>query len=224
MKHIRITVRPELDHAPPFLEYLLAAPGVREAHAVDWNRGATATSTHLYAVDGEVRPLTERGAETDGVESVRLSATDESVSYAQIELRDADVPIFGGAAEAVDREGLIIRRPMVYRDERIHGHVVGDADVLQATLDDLPETVGIQIDEIGQFPSARANPANTLSERQREALEVALELGYYETPRQTTHEEIAAELGCAPNTATEHLQKGEAKLVQSGLDAFSSSL
>jgi hypothetical protein len=224
MKHISITVRPNLDHAPPFLEYLLASTDVNEAHAVDWNRGATATSTHLYAVDGDVRPLSGLCDETDGVESVRLSATDEDVSYAQLELRDADVPIFGGAAGAVDREGLVIRRPMVYRDGRIHGHVVGDSDVLQATLDDLPETVSITIDEIGQFPSARANPANTLSERQREALEVARELGYYETPREATHEDVAAELECAPNTATEHLQKGEAKLVASGLDAFSSSL
>jgi predicted DNA binding protein len=49
-------------------------------------------------------------------------------------------------------------------------------------------------------------------------------LGYYETPREATHEDVAAELECAPNTATEHLQKGEAKLVASGLDAFSSSL
>jgi hypothetical protein len=224
MKHISITVRPELSHAPPFLEYLLASDDVREAHAVDWNRGATATSTHLYAVDGDVRPLPELGEATDGVESVRLSATAEPVSYAQLELRDEDVPIFGGAAEAVDRSGLVIRRPMVYRDGQIHGHVVGDSDVLQATLDEVPETVSVTIDGIGQFPSARANPANTLSERQREVLEVALDLGYYETPRQATHEDVAVELDCAPNTVTEHLQKGEAKLVESGLDAFSSSL
>ncbi len=224
MKHIRITVRPDLDHAPPFLEYLLASSDVYEARAVDWNRGASAISTHLYAVDGDVGPLAALGEETDGVESVRLSATEDPISYAQLELQDAAVPIFGGAAEAVDRTGLVIRRPMVYRDGLIHGHVVGDSDVLQATLDEVPETVSITVDGIGQFPSARANPANTLSERQREALEVALELGYYETPRQATHEDIAAELGCAPNTASEHLQKGEAKLVESGMDAFSSSL
>lgn len=63
------------------------------------------------------------------------------------------------------------------------------------------------------FPSADVNPATTLSERQREALRAALELGYYDTPREATHADVAAELDCAPNTASEHLQKGEAKLV-----------
>lgn len=57
-----------------------------------------------------------------------------------------------------------------------------------------------------------------LSERQREAVTVAMELGYYEQPREATHEEIAAELGCAPNTASEHLQKAEAKLVEAGIE------
>jgi predicted DNA binding protein len=63
-----------------------------------------------------------------------------------------------------------------------------------------------------------------LSDRQREALEVAVELGYYDTPREATHTDIAAELDCAPNTASDHLQKGEAKLVRAGLTAFPSSL
>ncbi|MEF8906631.1 MAG: helix-turn-helix domain-containing protein [Haloarculaceae archaeon] len=38
-------------------------------------------------------------------------------------------------------------------------------------------------------------------------------MGYYDQPRATTHEEVAPQLGCAPNTASEHLQKAEAKLV-----------
>jgi predicted DNA binding protein len=33
----------------------------------------------------------------------------------------------------------------------------------------------------------------------------ALELGYYETPREATHTNVAERLDCAPNTATEHL-------------------
>jgi hypothetical protein len=58
MKHIRITVRPDLDRSPPFLAYLLDAPDVSEARAVDWNRGDTEISTHFYAVDGVRDPRT----------------------------------------------------------------------------------------------------------------------------------------------------------------------
>jgi predicted DNA binding protein len=60
----------------------------------------------------------------------------------------------------------------------------------------------------------RPKRTRRLSDRQQAALETALELGYYNQPREATHEDIARELGCAANTATTHLQKGEAKLVR----------
>jgi predicted DNA binding protein len=139
-------------------------------------------------------------------------------------LRDAEVPIFGGSARAIDRTGLVVRRPLVYRDGCIHGHIVGDAETLQATLDQLPDSITVDIDAIQQYPSADVNPVQSLSERQREAVETALELGYYETPRTATQDAVAAELGCAANTASEHLRKAEAKLVRAGVDVFNSSL
>ncbi|MFC6874642.1 helix-turn-helix domain-containing protein [Halobellus marinus] len=74
------------------------------------------------------------------------------------------------------------------------------------------------------YRSADVNPATTLSDRQQEALQTAVELGYYDTPREDTHADVADELGCAPNTASEHLQKGEAKLVRGRLAAFTPSL
>lgn len=222
MKHIRVTVQPDPERAPAFLAYLLDSPNVAEARAVDWNRGDAALSTHLYAIDGDAAGFGDLASDTTGVESVALSAVDETPSYALLELRDERVPVFGGAAKAIDRPGLVVRRPLVYEGGRIHGHVVGDPDVLQATLDGLPESVAVRIDSISQFPSAGVNPATALSDRQREALETALDMGYYESPRAATHEEIAAELGCAPNTASEHLQKGEAKLVKAGMEKFSS--
>lgn len=224
MKHIRVIVRPDLASAPPFLEYLLDSPDVAEARAIDWNRGDSETSTHLYAVDGDAATAAELASKTTGVDSVALSSVDEAVSYVLVELRDDDVPIFGGSAGAIDRAGLVVRRPLVYRDGRIEGHIVGDPAVLQATLDETPDSVAVQVDAIHQFPSARVNPATTLSERQREAIEAALELGYYETPRAATHEDVGRELGCAANTASEHLQRGEAKLVRSGMAGLGPSL
>lgn len=219
MKHIRITVRPDLDSAPPFLAELLDAPNISEARAVDWNRGDTAVSTHLYAVDGVVTEFADIASATPGVEQVCLSATDEAVSYVLLELRDETVPVFAGATEAIGRPGLVVRRPLVYRDGCIHGHIVGDPETLQQTIEDTPEAVAVQVEAISSYPSTRIAPGSVLSERQREALETALALGYYETPRRVTHEDIADELGCAPNTASEHLQKGEAKLVRASLDS-----
>lgn len=222
MKHIRITVRPDVDRSPPFIEYLLTSPAVSEAHAIDWNRGASATSTHLYGIDGDGEQFGKLAREHSGVESVTHSA-DETITYALVELRDEAVPLFGGAAEAIDRTGLVVRRPLVYCDGAIHGHIIGSPTVLQATLDRTPDTVDVQVEAIRQFPSARVNPTTTLTERQRAVVETALELGYYDTPRGATHEEIAEALDIAPNTVSQHLQKGEAALVRAGMQGLDSS-
>jgi DNA-binding transcriptional ArsR family regulator len=52
-----------------------------------------------------------------------------------------------------------------------------------------------------------------LTARQREALLAALRAGYFEWPRETTGEEIAAELGVTPPTFHQHLRKGLARVL-----------
>jgi predicted DNA binding protein len=56
-----------------------------------------------------------------------------------------------------------------------------------------------------------------LTERQQEALVRAYELGYYETPRSVSFEEVAAELDCASSTANELLRRAEATVVEAVL-------
>jgi hypothetical protein len=197
---------------------------VTQAQAIDWNRGASETSTHLYAIEGDGESVAAAARETSGVEAVRFSATGSTVSYLQLVLHDSEVPLFGGAAAAIDRTGLLVRRPLQYRDGRIKGHIIGDPAVLQATIEDTPTSISVDVEAVREFPSGRLNPATTLSPRQREAIEVALELGYYSLPRETTHADIGESLDCAPNTASQHLRKAEAKLVRAGMDALDASL
>ncbi|MDS0281513.1 PAS domain S-box protein [Haloarcula onubensis] len=52
------------------------------------------------------------------------------------------------------------------------------------------------------------------TDRQREALVVAHERGFYDWPRESTAEEVADSLGIAAPTFLEHLRRAEAKLVQ----------
>lgn len=50
---------------------------------------------------------------------------------------------------------------------------------------------------------------------QSRVLELAAEEGYYETPRETTLDELAAELNCPRSTVSYRLRKAEAALVES---------
>ncbi|PSP27438.1 hypothetical protein BRC65_05590 [Halobacteriales archaeon QH_2_65_14] len=82
-------------------------------------------------------------------------------------------------------------------------------------MDHFPSSVDVEVHAItGTIPQPET-AAEQLSERQREALRVALAVGYYDSPRRATHEDVADRLDCAPSTASEHLQKAEATLVRS---------
>jgi predicted DNA binding protein len=52
----------------------------------------------------------------------------------------------------------------------------------------------------------------SLTERQREVLRTAVELGYYEDPREATHADVAAAVDAAPSTVGEHLRKVERRV------------
>lgn len=218
MKHLRVTARPDRERAPAFFLALADSPHVAEGRAIDWNLSAEGAGTLLYAVDGDPEPFRDAALDTAGIESVDVEAVEADTSYALVRARPAAIPLFREIADAMARAGLVVRKPVVYRDGAVHSHVVGDADALHGALGDAPDGVDVRVESVGQFPCARVRPTDGLSDRQREALAVALALGYYDDPRSATHADVAEELDCAPSTAGEHLRKAESKLVRAGME------
>lgn len=147
-----------------------------------------------------------------------LSNADSAISYALLEARSSAIPFFKTMVTAVARAGMILRRPLVYRSNRSHGHVVGKPAPVQAMFDEVSGGIDVQITTIGQFPCAAEDRSRQLTNRQREVIETAVAMGYYEQPRQITHQDIADELRCGLSTVTEHLQKAEDKLVRSAIN------
>ena len=64
----------------------------------------------------------------------------------------------------------------------------------------------------------RNRPLAALTDRQREVVETAHELGYYEVPREASTEAVAAALDLDPSTVAEHLQRAERNLMSHHLD------
>jgi len=217
MKQLEITTTMETDLLPHFYQVVSAAPAIEELRVLDWNLAADDVGTLVYAIDGDPKLFRDAAAETDGVEGVACASVDGPVSYALVDARPAAVPFFNEFMRATARAGLVVRKPLVYRDNRSYGYALGDPAALQAAIDGTPPGVDLQIERIGQFPTVFDEPTSRLSDRQRETVEAALELGYYDQPRGSTHEDIAAALGCAPSTVTTHLQKAEAKLVRDAM-------
>ncbi|MBT5735468.1 MAG: hypothetical protein HOI28_01325, partial [Euryarchaeota archaeon] len=54
-----------------------------------------------------------------------------------------------------------------------------------------------------------------LPQRRKEVIDLAVERGYYKTPRKCTQRELADELGVRQGTVAEHLQSAEGLIIES---------
>ncbi len=118
--------------------------------------------------------------------------------------------------DALAQETVVVVPPIEIRSDRtIQLTVVGHSRDLSGVIETLGDEITIDV----LWTSDRVTVAEPLvSERQRVALEVAWELGYYEVPRANGIEAVAHELNCAVSTASALLRRGEAKLVSNQLE------
>jgi predicted DNA binding protein len=219
MKRIRATVTVGAGATPPeFFDLLANTPEITVARVLDVNTTLSGVDNYLFALEGDAagRVFAERAPAVDGVESVHVSDTDRGRAYALVAVRSLEVEMYDSILRASSRLDLIVRTPIVYRDGKVHGTGVGDPERIQRAIDEIRGEMDVRIDEISEFRGD--DPTRRLSDRQYEALSVALSMGYYERPREATHADVAAELGCAPSTASGHLQKAEAELVRAAMD------
>jgi predicted DNA binding protein len=64
----------------------------------------------------------------------------------------------------------------------------------------------------------RENGDRALTDEQRETLELAYEVGYFDVPRSATTTDLAAELGVSNQAVSERLRRGYARLVEETID------
>ena len=89
----------------------------------------------------------------------------------------------------------------------------GTDDELRTAVREVPDPVDVEVVRVGRLDSAAPAAGTGLTDRQRAAVDVALELGYYDVLRTASHEDVADALDCAPSTAAEHLRKAESRLL-----------
>lgn len=217
MKQLRATVRVDPGDGPELVGLLAHSSEISEARLLDVNTTIGGFETMLFAIDGDPSTFAERARETEGVDSVTLSVRAGERSYALVVADPLETPLCRSIHEFGPAAGFVLQTPIRYRDGAMFCRVVGDPEPLQEAVDVAPDWADVDIAEIGQFRGGLEDPIVRLSDRQRAALEAAHELGYYDQPRGVTHEDIAAALECAPATASDHLQKAEAKLVSATL-------
>lgn len=90
---------------------------------------------------------------------------------------------------------------------------VGPQEAISGTLGEYEhEGVSPNLRKLGEY-EGRKQPLDELTNRQREVLQTAFEMGYYEVPREVSTGDIAADLDLDPSTVAEHLQRAERNLL-----------
>lgn len=136
---------------------------------------------------------------------------DSFLVYACQDTRPAD-RVFRAAFENLE---LVVVPPIRFDSQAtISMTLVGEGENLQAVLDRTPDEISVTVNEIGEYDHRHGTIAGVLTDRQYEAVRAAVELGYYEKPRSASLDDVADALGCASSTASNHLQKAEAAVMQ----------
>lgn len=87
--------------------------------------------------------------------------------------------------------------------------LVGDQGAIATAVEEY-DTAGISPDlrKLGSY-DGRTQLLADLTDRQREVLRTAYDMGYYDVPRTVSTADVAAELDLDASTVAEHLQRGE---------------
>lgn len=112
--------------------------------------------------------------------------------------------------EAVESGSIIV--VLTVRSRETLREIIGDLRTVGASVTVEWLVTGADDDRTAQIE------VSAITDKQQEALELAMDWGYYETPRGTDLGEIAAELEISESAASQRLNAAETKLVRAYLN------
>ncbi|MFC4542839.1 helix-turn-helix domain-containing protein [Halosolutus amylolyticus] len=128
------------------------------------------------------------------------------------------------ACERVERSGTPISSVRAQDGALLLTFRTLELETIATIVDDLREYFdGVVVEELSQdHEGSTADPVvvdrDRLTERQREIVETAHEMGYFAYPKGANATDVAEELGVARSTFTEHLAAAQTKLLDAILE------
>lgn len=210
MNHLRVRLGFQRRTRHPMHNFLVDHPAMVRQELWSWSFVGE-MPTCLFRVEGDMDAYRERIADVDSVREFDLTRETPSSFYSFVHAEPSDdewewMLAFGHAS-------ILVMPPIEYTtDGEAVFEVLGDPADLRGLLAQLPERVDATVDRAGEF-DRHPSRAATLTARQREVVSTAVDLGYYDVPREATLEDVAAELSVASSTVSDHLRKAEAAVM-----------
>lgn len=101
-----------------------------------------------------------------------------------------------------------------FRDGKVKFTLLGDNKQVKDFLESAEQLgVNYRIVSLMEAKFSPSSPVSRLTEKQRDALILAFRLGYFDTPRKVSSEQLAEKLGLAHSTLAVHLRRAERRLL-----------
>jgi predicted DNA binding protein len=184
----------------------------------------------------DARVELERVVPTDGERAPHLWVEDADADAVRSALEDA--PSAGDATILEDVDHRVLVRAAWNRSATnlLSGIVAADLTVLTATVEDdewrfvvraddadavstfgsfcREHDIPFEVERVGSLSTVARGSRYDVTEAQHEALLLAYERGYFDSPRRTSLEELAAEVGISRQALANRLRRGHRRLVE----------
>lgn len=210
MRYVEVTMQ-AVDEWHPFHRKIRTSTGISPELIHRVSQLEDGTVLELYEVSGDVERVREVIEPMETVNDYELSTRDGRVLvYAQLE----PSPVIDELLDIRERYRTVVEMPLELRDDgSIRATVIGDETEMWDSFSAMPEHIEINIERVGSYYPGTERLYDELTERQKEILETAVSIGYYEVPREKTHADIAEHFDCSAATVGEHLRKIEGRLI-----------
>lgn len=213
MKHarVRITADGQESDVHPMYGVLTEAPFVERATALQWNYTGDALGILHYVV-GDAAAFEATIQEIPEVVDYDMARVDDRYFYVYV--RDSTTGLLRELFAPVTSGGLLVVPPVRYEpDGTVVFSMFGPDEELQEAVTSVPSPVDVTVEAVGGLAATIAVIEPRLTDRQREVVETAVDMGYYDVPRTASQVDIATELDVAPSTIADHLRKAESQMV-----------
>ena len=209
MRFLRLTLAPDL---------VLMGDTVKRIEVLNNQYLTDGTVIELSRIESEnkIEGVFEANPATIAYEILDVEG-DQQYVYHHLQPDESDFP--HQLISLLDEHRLMIVYPIRFDSETgATLTLMGTTEMVQEAYGRLPTEMRrfITIEQVTETMPSLGGLRSLLTERQREVLDAAIELGYYSVPRRVTSTAVAEAVGCAPSTASEHLRKIEARVL-SGL-------
>lgn len=206
MRYVEVVMHPDPELLHPIERRIAEDPALTRKAMHAFEQLDDGTIALLTEVEGDLDRYREIVADSPAVHEYAVSGDGSGFCYSRVD----PTPLNERFMEQRRTAEFVLRLPIEYTEDGGRRIVlVGREEDFAGAPIDTPDGVDLELVSTGPYRPEVDHVFADLTARQREVLETALDLGYYENPREATQADVAETVGIEPGTVGQHLRNVE---------------